>query len=150
MKDVNKILAKAHFKFQKIDGKKQHIFAETCLYKSVGSLPVMPSLLPHVLWGRSQVSLFFSSVVWPCDSNPVMVIYAACRCIYNYTCLQLSQFVTIILSDNENIIKRMWTKTMLLPDRNNNHSLTDKPLHEGFYMELIWKFLWMIMLYNKT
>jgi hypothetical protein len=22
----------------------------------------MPSLLPHVLWGRSQVSLFFASV----------------------------------------------------------------------------------------
>jgi hypothetical protein len=34
-----------------------------CLYEAVGSLPVMPSLLPHVLWGRSQVFLFFSS---PC------------------------------------------------------------------------------------
>ena len=31
------------------DGKKQHIFAETCLYETVGSLPVMSSLLPHVL-----------------------------------------------------------------------------------------------------
>ena len=43
MKDINKILAKAHFKCKKkIDGKKQHIFAETCLYGSVG-------ILPHVL-----------------------------------------------------------------------------------------------------
>ena len=44
MKDVNKILAKAHFKFKK--WMKQHIFKETCLYGSVGSLPLMPSLLP--------------------------------------------------------------------------------------------------------
>jgi len=43
-------------------------FAETCLYEAVGSLPVMPSLLPHVLWGRSQVSLFFASV-----GSPVLV-----------------------------------------------------------------------------
>jgi hypothetical protein len=51
MKDINKILAKAHFKcnFFLNDLKKQHIFAETCLYEAVGSLPVMPSLLPHVL-----------------------------------------------------------------------------------------------------
>ena len=47
------------------DAKKQYIFAETCLYEVVGSLPVMPSLLPHVLWGRSQVSLFFASAVSP-------------------------------------------------------------------------------------
>ena len=53
MKDINKILAKTHFKckFLKI--------VETCLYKAVGSLPVMPSLLPHILCGRSKVSLFF-------------------------------------------------------------------------------------------
>ena len=44
MKDVNKILAKAHFKCKK--WRKQHIFKETCLYGSVGSLPLMPSLLP--------------------------------------------------------------------------------------------------------
>jgi hypothetical protein len=51
MKDINKILAKAHFKCNFIlnDGKKQHIFAETCLYEVVGSLPVMSSLLSHVL-----------------------------------------------------------------------------------------------------
>jgi hypothetical protein len=30
--------------------------SETCLYEAVASLPVMPSLL----WGRSQVSLFFA------------------------------------------------------------------------------------------
>ena len=50
MKDINKILAKAHFNcnFFLNDLKKQHIFAETCLYEAVGSLPVMPSLLPHV------------------------------------------------------------------------------------------------------
>jgi hypothetical protein len=51
MKDINKILAKAHFKCNLFlnDVKKQHIFEETCLYEAVGSLPVMPSLLPHVL-----------------------------------------------------------------------------------------------------
>jgi hypothetical protein len=29
--------------------KKKHIFAKICLYDTVGSLPVMPSLLPHDL-----------------------------------------------------------------------------------------------------
>ena len=57
MKDINKILAKTHFKCKK-KVKKTHIFAKTCL-------PVMPSLLLHVLQGRSQVSLFFASVVSP-------------------------------------------------------------------------------------
>ena len=51
MKDINKILGKTHFKCKK-KVKKTHIFAKTCP-------SVMPSLLPHVLWGRSQVSLFF-------------------------------------------------------------------------------------------
>ena len=50
MKEINKILAKAHIKCIFLnDAKKQHIFEETCLYEAVGSLPVMPSLLPHVL-----------------------------------------------------------------------------------------------------
>jgi hypothetical protein len=51
MKDINKILAKAHFKctFFLNDAKKQHIFEELCLYEAVGNLPVMLSLLPHVL-----------------------------------------------------------------------------------------------------
>ena len=51
MKDINKILAKAHFKCNSFlnDAKKQHIFEEICLYEAVGSLSVMPSLLPHVL-----------------------------------------------------------------------------------------------------
>jgi hypothetical protein len=52
MNDINKMLANAHFKckcYQKNDVKKQHIFVETCLYKAVGNLSVMPSLLPHVL-----------------------------------------------------------------------------------------------------
>jgi hypothetical protein len=31
------------------DAKKQYIFVETCLYEAVGSLPVMPSLLPLIL-----------------------------------------------------------------------------------------------------
>jgi hypothetical protein len=67
MKDINKLLAKVHFKCNLFldDAKKQHIFEETCLYEAVKSLPVMPSLLPHVLWGRSQVFLFFASVVIP-------------------------------------------------------------------------------------
>jgi hypothetical protein len=29
--------------------KNHHIFVESCLYEAVGSLPVMPSFLPHVL-----------------------------------------------------------------------------------------------------
>jgi len=50
MEDINKVhvLAKAHFKcnfFLMMHKKKQHIF--------------------HVLWGRSQISLFFESVVSP-------------------------------------------------------------------------------------
>ena len=50
MKDINKILAKTHFKCKKTKSeKKTHIFAKTCLYDAVGSLPVMPSLLPHGL-----------------------------------------------------------------------------------------------------
>jgi hypothetical protein len=67
MKDINKISTKVHFKcnFFKNDVKKQHIFVEPCMYEAVGSLSVMPSLLPHVLRGRSQDSLFFvvSSVI---------------------------------------------------------------------------------------
>jgi hypothetical protein len=51
MKDINKILAKTHFKckYKKKIVKKPHIFAKTCLYDAVGSLPAMPSLLPHGL-----------------------------------------------------------------------------------------------------
>jgi len=51
IKDINKILAKAHFnsRFFLNDAKKQHIFAETGLYEDVGILPIMPPLLPHVL-----------------------------------------------------------------------------------------------------
>jgi hypothetical protein len=41
MKDINKILAKTHFKckYKKKIVKKPHIFAKTCLYDAVGSLP---------------------------------------------------------------------------------------------------------------
>ena len=51
LKDITKILAKAHFKckYKKNDVKKKDIFVETCFYEAVGSLPVMPSLLPLVL-----------------------------------------------------------------------------------------------------
>ena len=61
MKNINKIFnskGRLQMHFFLNDVKKQHIFAETCLYETVGTLPVMSSLLPHVLWGRSQVSLF--------------------------------------------------------------------------------------------
>ena len=34
---------------KKYDAKNPHIFAESRLYEAVGSLPVMPSLLPYVL-----------------------------------------------------------------------------------------------------
>ena len=42
MREINKILAKAHFKCNSFlnDAKKQHIIAETCLYEAVGNLPV--------------------------------------------------------------------------------------------------------------
>ena len=40
MKDINKILTKKHFKCK--NSEKTHIFEKTCL-------PVMSSLLPHVL-----------------------------------------------------------------------------------------------------
>ena len=41
---------------------KTNIFVKTCLYNAVRSLLVVPSLLPHILSGRSQVSLFLASV----------------------------------------------------------------------------------------
>jgi hypothetical protein len=37
----------------------------TTYFDEHSCLPVMLSLLPHVLWGRSQVSLSFASVVSP-------------------------------------------------------------------------------------
>jgi hypothetical protein len=40
-------------------------FLQKHVYDTVGSLPVMPSLLPYGLWGRSQVSLIFARVVSP-------------------------------------------------------------------------------------
>ena len=72
MKNINKILAKTlqmQILKKKKMCKKKHIFATTCLYDTVGSLPVMPSLLPYGLCGRNQVSLFFASVVsrFPCS-----------------------------------------------------------------------------------
>ena len=53
---------------KKIDAKKQHIFAETCLYESVGTLPVMPSLLPMFFEKEVKFSKKISSVVSP-DPN---------------------------------------------------------------------------------
>ena len=60
MKDINKILAKTHFKYKKKNNvKKTHIFAKTCLYDAVGSLPVKPSLLPHgLLREKSSLPVF--------------------------------------------------------------------------------------------
>jgi hypothetical protein len=64
MKDINKILAKAHFKcnFFLSDAKKQNIFKETYIYEAVGSLPVMPSLLPHFPEGEVKSPFFLQ--VW--------------------------------------------------------------------------------------
>ena len=47
MKDISKHTSNANIK--KKCEKKPHIFAKTCLYDAVRSLPVMPSLLPHGL-----------------------------------------------------------------------------------------------------
>ena len=49
MKDINDMSKWHTLNAKKNDAKKQHIFAETGIYESVGSLPIMPSLLPHVL-----------------------------------------------------------------------------------------------------
>jgi len=93
MKDINKILANAIFFLN--DVKKQHIFAETCLYEAVGSLTVMSSLLPHVLWGRSQVSLFFASVVSPV-SYIIMFWYLRLKRYVRWTCLMFEARTNII------------------------------------------------------
>ena len=60
MKDINKVLVKAHFKcnLKKNDVKNQYIFLQKCLYEAIGSLPVMPSLLPHVFEGEVKSSYF--------------------------------------------------------------------------------------------
>jgi hypothetical protein len=49
MKDINKDTLQMQIKNNKKKVKTPHIFAKTCLYDAVGSLPVMPSLLPHGL-----------------------------------------------------------------------------------------------------
>jgi len=95
--DNNKILAKAHFKYNFFFNvaKKQHIFVETCLYEAAGRLPVMSSLLPHVLWGRSQVSLFFASVVSPV-SYIIMFWYLRLKRYVRWTCLMFEARTNII------------------------------------------------------
>ena len=47
--------------------KKNNTFLQkhVSIYEAVGGLAVRSSLLPHVLWGRSQVSLLFAGVVSP-------------------------------------------------------------------------------------
>jgi hypothetical protein len=65
MKDINKIWARHTSNAKKKNVKKNHIFAKSCPYDAVGSLPVMPSILSNGFWGRSQVSLFFASVMSP-------------------------------------------------------------------------------------
>ena len=49
MKDINKDTLQMQIKNNKKKVKTPHIFAKTCLYDAVGSLPAMPSLLPHGL-----------------------------------------------------------------------------------------------------
>jgi hypothetical protein len=71
MKDINKILAKKHFNFFfKWWGKTIYFCRNMSLKILEVSVIVMPSLLPHVLCGRSQVSLFFANVVRICHSTP--------------------------------------------------------------------------------
>ena len=59
---------------------------------SCWSLPVMPSLLPHVLWGRSQVSQFFANVMSPAidifqniDASLLPTIYWPSFAIHDHT-----------------------------------------------------------------
>ena len=59
MKDINKTLAKKHFKckYKENNAKKQHIFVEIYLSKDLGSLFVISSLFPPVLRGRSRLPI---------------------------------------------------------------------------------------------
>ena len=69
MKDINKILAKTCFKckyHKKMMLVTTHkAFTETYLCNALGMVTVIPLLLPHVLRGRSKVSLAFACVVSP-------------------------------------------------------------------------------------
>ena len=68
MKDIKMILAKTHFKCNLfLQMRRNNTFLQKCLYE-LKLLEVSLSCLhfsPHVLWGRSQVSLFSASVVSP-------------------------------------------------------------------------------------
>ena len=109
---------------------KTHIFVKTCLYDVVGSLPVMPSLLPHGLWGRSQVSLCFASVVSPDDhdspdkwSNAIVL-----------HCIKITQQLlrkTALLLDQ--IMPFIWVTSNLMTKWNNRGKKFD--LQEcGFFL----------------
>ena len=72
MKDINKVLVKAHFKcnLRKNDVKKQYIFLQKCLW-SYWKSPCHAFTSPSCFWRRSQVFLFFASVLSP----DIMLIY---------------------------------------------------------------------------
>lgn len=59
MKDINKILEKANFKYNFFNDAKKH----DCM--KLLEVYAMPVLLAHVLLRRSQVYLFFASLVMP-------------------------------------------------------------------------------------
>jgi hypothetical protein len=70
MKDINKILTKAHFKcnFFYNDAKKQHFFAETCLYEYAGDLCHAFTSLSCFLREKSSLPIFRESGE-PCKHN---------------------------------------------------------------------------------
>jgi hypothetical protein len=86
MKDVNKILAKTHFKCQKKSEKKPHIFVKTCL-------PVMPSLLP--LREKSSLPIFCKC------GEPLLLVFLYLIAAY----ASVRQCVIIICRCPQNIIE---------------------------------------------
>jgi hypothetical protein len=94
-------------------------------------------LLKHVSMNLLEVSLMFSEAevkspyflqVW-CDLVIPILRWSFMLHADAYITLLVCNSHNLSQSsmcDNENIIKRKWTKTLLLPSRNNNHSLTDR------------------------
>ena len=75
IKDINKILAKAHFKCIFLnDAKKQHIFVETCLYEAVGSLCHVFTSHSCSLMEKSSLPIFSSPCQRQCELWPLLVV----------------------------------------------------------------------------
>jgi hypothetical protein len=85
---------------------------------------VMPSLLPHVFWGRSQVSLFFSSVVIP---DVTLSWHHLTKSSINI--LSLISYVQNIL--------RITSHTSSLMRHYSEKSILAKQINNSIYLEII-------------